>query len=89
MDQFDLAEHAGGSLPAAFAKLRANKRSLVIGVETDMLYTIDQQREIADQLRGAGRDVEFHAFPSLQGHDSFLIDLARFEPAIGQFLQRI
>jgi homoserine O-acetyltransferase len=88
MDQFDLAEHAGGSLPAAFARLRM-KKSLVIGVETDMLYTIDQQHEIANRLRDAGRDVEFHAFPSLQGHDSFLIDLARFEPAIGQFLQRI
>jgi homoserine O-acetyltransferase len=88
MDQFDLAEHAGGSLPAAFARLRM-KKSLVIGVETDMLYTIDQQHEIANHLRDAGRDVEFHAFPSLQGHDSFLIDLARFEPAIGQFLQRI
>ena len=55
-----------------------------------MLYTIDQQREIADAARGQrGTTVEFHAFPSLQGHDSFLIDLARFEPAIGNFLKSI
>jgi homoserine O-acetyltransferase len=88
MDQFDLSEHAAGSMAAAFEKLRP-KRSLVIGVEHDMLYTIDQQREIAERLRATGKEVEFHEFPSLQGHDSFLIDLARFEPAIGNFLKSI
>jgi homoserine O-acetyltransferase/O-succinyltransferase len=88
MDQFDLAEHAAGSLAGAFERFRT-RRTLVIGVEHDMLYTIDQQREIADQLRAAGREVEFHAFPSLQGHDAFLVDLARFEPAIGNFLKSI
>jgi len=85
MDQFDLADHGEGSLAAAFAKFRL-RRALVIGVETDLLFPIDQQREIADHLRVPGRDVEFHAFPSLQGHDAFLVDLARFEPAIGGFL---
>jgi homoserine O-acetyltransferase/O-succinyltransferase len=88
MDQFDLSEHGAGSMAAAFEKLRV-KRSLVIGVQHDMLYTIDQQREIAEHLRAKGREVEFHEFPSLQGHDSFLIDLARFEPAIGNFLRSI
>jgi homoserine O-acetyltransferase len=85
MDQFDLAEHGDGSLSAAFAKF-GPRRALVIGVETDLLFPIDQQREIAEHLRVPGRDVEFHAFPSLQGHDAFLVDLARFEPAIGGFL---
>jgi homoserine O-acetyltransferase len=85
MDQFDLADHGGGSLAAAFARFRL-KRALVIGVETDLLFPIDQQREIADHLRAPGCEVEFHAFPSLQGHDAFLVDLARFEPAIGGFL---
>ena len=87
MDQFDLADHGGGSLAAAFEKFKV-RRALVIGVETDMLFPIHQQREIADHLRAAGRAaVEFHAFPSLQGHDAFLVDLARFEPAIGNFLK--
>jgi len=85
MDQFDLAEHGGGSLAAAFAKFRT-RRSLVLGVETDMLFPIDQQREIADHLRAAGGAVEFHAFPSLQGHDAFLVDDERFEPAMRGFL---
>jgi homoserine O-acetyltransferase len=86
MDQFDLADHGGGSLAAAFAKFRV-RRALVIGVETDMLFPIDQQREVADHLRSAAHaTVEYHAFPSLQGHDAFLVDLARFEPALGNFL---
>ena len=85
MDQFNLADHGGGSLAAAFARFRV-RRALVIGVETDLLFPIDQQREIAEQLHAPGREVEFHAFPSLQGHDAFLVDLQRFEPAIGGFL---
>jgi homoserine O-acetyltransferase/O-succinyltransferase len=89
MDQFDLADHGGGSLAAAFTKFGV-RRALVLGVETDMLFPIEQQREIADHLRAAGRaTVEFHAFPSLQGHDAFLVDLARFEPALGNFLKGI
>jgi len=89
MDQFDLADHGDGSLAAAFEKFGV-RRALVLGVETDMLFPIEQQREIADHLRAAGRaTVEFHAFPSLQGHDAFLVDLARFEPALGNFLKGI
>ena len=87
-DQFDLAEHGGGSLEAAFAKFEL-ERTLVLGVRSDMLYTLDQQQLIVDQLRAAGRDVEFHAFPSPQGHDAFLVDYARFEPVMRKFMGKI
>jgi homoserine O-acetyltransferase len=86
-DQFDLAEHGGGSLEAAFARFEL-ERTLVLGVKSDMLYTIDQQELIVEHLRAAGREVEFHAFPSPQGHDAFLVDYARFEPVIGNFLKK-
>lgn len=86
MDQFDLGEHGEGSLAAAFARFKP-ARSLIIGVKSDMLFTIDQQQEIADHLKAAGNAVEFHAFDSPQGHDAFLVDLARFEPAIRDFLK--
>ena len=87
-DQFDLAEHGEGSVSAAFAKFRV-RRTLVLGVQTDMLYTIDQQRSIAKHMREAGLDVELHELPSPQGHDSFLVDYARFDPAVGNFLKTI
>ncbi len=88
MDQFDLADHGNGSLAAAFVKFKP-ARSLVIGVQSDMLFTIDQQQQIADHLKAAGLSVEYHAFPSPQGHDAFLVDQGRFEPVIRRFLQSI
>jgi len=86
MDEFDFAEH-GASHEEAFARMRALP-ALVIGVETDILFPIHQQREIASGLTAVGANVEFHAFPSAAGHDSFLVDLPRFEAVIGGFLAR-
>ena len=77
------------SLDAAFSKFSGVQRTLVLGAQTDMLYTIDQQTLIAEHLRKAGVATEFHAFPSPQGHDAFLVDNARFEPVIADFLSKI
>jgi homoserine O-acetyltransferase len=86
MDLFDVAEH-GGSVEAGLARIQA-RRTLVIGVTTDFLFPLDQQEEIATVLRSLGRDVQFTHLPSIQGHDSFLVDMDRFCPAIGDFLAR-
>jgi homoserine O-acetyltransferase len=86
MDLFDVAEH-GGSVEAGLARIQA-RRTLVIGVTTDFLFPLDQQEEIATVLRRLGRDVQFTPLPSIQGHDSFLVDMDRFCPAIGDFLAR-
>jgi homoserine O-acetyltransferase len=87
MDLFDVAEH-GGSVEAGLARIRADS-VLVVGVETDFLFPLDQQEEIATLLRGQGRDVTFVALPSIQGHDSFLVDYDRFCPVVGDFLSRV
>jgi homoserine O-acetyltransferase len=86
MDLFDLAEHGGGSVCEALAYFKA-ERALIIGVETDLLFPIEQQQELADGLKGGERKVEFARLPSLQGHDSFLVDMDRFRPLIGDFLK--
>lgn len=87
MDWFDVAaEHGGGSLACALARVRA-RRALVIGVETDTLFPLWQQRELADGLRAAaGCAVEFAALPSIQGHDAFLVDKERFSVVVAPFL---
>ncbi len=85
MDRFDLADH-GTSLDDAFRRIAA-RRILIVGVETDLLFPVGQQEALARGLRKAGRDVRFVRLPSLQGHDSFLIDIARFSPAVGSFLK--
>lgn len=84
MDLFDLAEH-GGTVAAAL-KRSALEQALVIGVETDLLFPLASQREIAEGLEQAGVRTQFSILPSLQGHDSFLVDMERFRPAIGDFL---
>lgn len=87
MDLFDVAEH-GGTLEAGLARIHA-RRTLVIGVETDFLFPIDQQAEIAHVLRSHGRDVRFEPLPSIHGHDSFLVDIDRFGPVLAAFMARL
>jgi homoserine O-acetyltransferase len=87
MDLFDVAED-GGSVEAGLSKIRA-ARTLVIGVETDFLFPIDQQEEIASVLRAHGREVRFAGLPSIQGHDSFLVDMDHFSPTVAEFLKTV
>ncbi len=87
MDLFDVAEH-GGSVNAGLAKIHA-KRSLVIGVETDILFPIEQQEEIYTGIDNAGRDVEFARLSSINGHDSFLIDEEHFAPVMRKYFSQI
>jgi len=82
-DLFDVAEH-GASVAAGLAKVRV-KRALIIGVTTDFLFPIYQQRELAEGLAAPGREVEFVALNSLQGHDSFLVDMDSYRPLIARF----
>jgi homoserine O-acetyltransferase len=84
MDLFDAAEH-GGSVEAGLARIQA-RDVLVIGVETDFLFPLDQQEEIATLLERGGRRVRFAPLPSIQGHDSFLVDMDRFSPVVAEFL---
>jgi homoserine O-acetyltransferase/O-succinyltransferase len=82
-DLFDVADH-GTSVAAGLARVRS-KRALIIGVTTDFLFPIHQQRELADGLSAAGRDVEYIQLNSLQGHDSFLVDMDNYRPALARF----
>jgi len=84
MDLFDVAEH-GGSVDKALSRLQL-KQALIVGVETDILFPLHQQQALADALRRGGVDTRFEALASKQGHDSFLVDMERFRPAIGEFL---
>jgi len=84
-DLFDVAEH-GSSVEAGLAKVRV-KRAMIIGVKTDFLFPIYQQRELAEGLEAPGREVEFHELDSLQGHDSFLVDMDRYRPLIASFFE--
>jgi homoserine O-acetyltransferase len=86
MDRFDLAAH-GGSHAAVLARSRIEK-ALVIGVESDMLFAIDEQERLAKSFEQAGAATSFAPLDCIEGHDSFLIDIERFGSEIGTFLNR-
>ncbi len=84
MDRFDLAAH-GTSVEAVLARSRA-ERALVIGVESDILFPIGEQRSLAESFEKAGTRTTFAPLGCLEGHDSFLIDLEPFGREISRFL---
>lgn len=86
MDRFDLAAH-GGSHVAALTRSRVEK-ALVIGVESDMLFAIDEQQRLARAFEQAGSVTTFSPLDCIEGHDSFLIDIDRFGNEIRAFLNR-
>jgi len=87
MDLFDVAEYGGGDVMKGLAGIRV-ERAMAIGVHTDILFPLQQQEQIADGLRAGGADSQFVPLPSPQGHDAFLVDIARFGPAIAGFLNQ-
>jgi homoserine O-acetyltransferase len=84
MDRFDLSAHGGS--PAGALKHAAAERALVIGVESDILFTISEQRAVADAFETAGTATKFVPLASLEGHDAFLVDIEPFAVVIGEFL---
>lgn len=88
MDWFDIGESCGGTTAAGLAALSL-ERALAIGVHTDILFPLQQQREIAEGLRAGGTDATLLPLESPQGHDAFLVDIERFGPAVAGFLDTL
>jgi len=83
MDRFDLTAHGD---PVALLRRAALERALVIGVQTDLLFSLSEQRAVAGHLESAGVSTRFAPLPCIEGHDAFLVDLATFGREIGSFL---
>ncbi len=90
MDLFDLtaSEGGGGGNAGGSAELdRVQAPALVIGVESDILFPVWQQRELAESLRGVGCPVTYLELDAPFGHDTFLIDRERVGGAVQQHLE--
>ena len=60
------------SLARGLTNLR-DKPTLVIGVQSDILFPVEQQRELAECLRRIGNEqVSYYEIDAPHGHDSFL-----------------
>ena len=65
----------------------SNIPTLVLGVQSDILFAVEQQREVADALRMAGNNqVSYYELGGVWGHDTFLIDVLNVGGAIRGFL---
>lgn len=76
-------------LPSLAAGL-ANHRhpTLVMGVQSDTLFPIEQQRELAECLKANGNDkVIYFELNQPWGHDTFLLDVANVGSAVKGFLE--
>lgn len=76
-------------LPALAEGLRplAHTPVLILGVQSDILFPVDQQRELADALRMTGNSrVSYYELGGVWGHDTFLLDVQNVGGAIRGFL---
>jgi homoserine O-acetyltransferase len=80
MDAHDVGRGRGG-LERALQKVRA--RTLVISIETDILFPTSEQELLARSIPGAG----YRLIYSLYGHDGFLLEFAQIEALIREFVQ--
>jgi homoserine O-acetyltransferase len=59
-------------------------KTLVIGITTDILFPVSEQKFIADNIKGA----ELRAIDSNYGHDGFLLEFEQIEKHISYFLSK-
>jgi homoserine O-acetyltransferase len=76
-----LSDLAAGLIPLAKTPI------LILGVQSDILFPAEQQRECADALKMAGNNqVVYYELGGVWGHDTFLLDVANVGGAIRGFL---
>ena len=83
MDLFDVTR--GYKQPIdAFKKIQA--KTLVISVDSDILFTPKQQLELFQALTDAGVDAQLIQHDSHYGHDTFLVETDKMGEYIQDFI---
>ena len=80
MDSHDVGRHRGGVLNA-LKKITA--RTMVIGIESDVLYPITEQQFLHQHIR----DAQLLSIASDFGHDGFLLEYEKIETALSKFIE--
>jgi len=85
IDAFDLTENAN-NLEEALTSLDLD-RVLIIGVDEDYIFPFECQEEIYNAFVKHKHNVALHKLPSINGHDSFLVDHENFGKALAPFFE--
>ncbi len=80
MDSHDVGWNRGG-VELALKKITA--KTLVIGIRSDMLYPIEEQKYLQKTIRGA----DLLDIASDFGHDGFLLEYEKIEKALNSFIE--
>ncbi len=70
-----------GTLEQVLGAIRA--KTLVIGVSSDLLFPVQEQKFLADHIPGA----QFELIQSPYGHDGFLVEFEQFRELIRKFVK--
>lgn len=84
-------EQSYEDLVTGLSKLK-NIDVLVVGVESDILFPVWQQREIYEVLKRSSDNVKYFELGtdiSNYGHDTFLLSVDHFGPPVKQFLDKV
>ena len=79
MDSHDVGRNRNG-VENALGLITA--KTLVIGIQSDVLYPITEQEYLRDKIRGA----ELLSISSDFGHDGFLLEYEKIETALNKFI---
>ena len=82
MDSHDILRNRNGNYDEVLKTISAT--TLVIGIDSDFLFPLSEQRLLADSIPKATLGIIESPF----GHDSFLIDYEKLDKLISDFLKR-
>lgn len=85
MDWFDACD-SDHSLIELFNRCFTG-HALVLGVDSDILFPLQQQRDLAGAIEATGSEVTYEALSSDKGHDAFLVDWPIIEGPLRRWLE--
>mgnify|MGYP000294089700 FL=1 len=87
LDYFDPAKAFDDDLTATMAQIKA--KSLVVSFTSDWRFSPERSHEIVNAMLSAGKHVSYAEIDAHQGHDAFLMPIARYIEIFGTYMQQI
>jgi homoserine O-acetyltransferase len=81
LDSHDIGTGRGGDYKAVLKSLK--QRSLIVGIDSDLLYPCELSREMAELIPNSS----LHVISSPHGHDSFLIHIDELNKVMKDFMK--